>query len=570
MTSRRTAVDLWRAASCSCSWPRVFAGLTTAGRPSVGAAGAVGAARSRDGRPPTAGIAAAQQRLADVPGDWRDLGAARGVLRGAGPDHRATPRTTPKAEGSLERSLALRPDDNDRRAHRAGRAGQRPARLRRRAATGRAGAWPNPYGATAYGVLDRRPHPARRLRRGDGAVRRMLELKPGHRRPSPAPRTTPSCAATGPATGKRSSRRWLDAGTPADMAYCRDLPGRLACVAGRPRPGRAPLRRRPGGPRRAPCGAGPGPRRGGAGRGRRGPPRATPASSARCRSPEYLVEYGEFLLSVGRADQAARAVRRARRPCGSSSRPTACATTSPSRQFEADHGDPARGARRAEAEFGRRHNIDAADALGWALHKAGRTPRRCPHAAAATASAGRNALLPLPPRRDRARARPGRPGAAHARPEALREPVFPPLLAPRGLARLLTSLGGPRDGARSSWAEPRRRSSCCRAASARRPSAGQLHRQPLRRPAVHAGPASTCVPSSTGPRSRPLQEMPDIAPDGTRARRTWLRRAAAECPALARDVVLTVDGDAVSWTVGATALEIVPGTAGLPTLRLTC
>jgi len=66
------------------------------------------------------------------------------------------------------------------------------------------------------------------------------------------------------------------------------------------------------------------------------------------------------------------------------------------------------------------------------------------------------------------------------------------------------------------------------------------------------------------------QEMPDIAPDGDPGPADLARRAAVECPALARDVVLTVDGDPVSWTVGTTALEIVPGTAGLPTLRLTC
>jgi nickel/cobalt exporter len=66
------------------------------------------------------------------------------------------------------------------------------------------------------------------------------------------------------------------------------------------------------------------------------------------------------------------------------------------------------------------------------------------------------------------------------------------------------------------------------------------------------------------------QELPDIAPNGDPGPADLARRAAVECPALARDVVLTVDGDPVPWTVGATALEIVPGTAGLPTLRLTC
>ena len=66
------------------------------------------------------------------------------------------------------------------------------------------------------------------------------------------------------------------------------------------------------------------------------------------------------------------------------------------------------------------------------------------------------------------------------------------------------------------------------------------------------------------------QELQDIAPDGEPSAATLARAAAADCGTLADDVVLTVDGSRVPWQLGSTTLEVVPGTAGLPTLRLTC
>ncbi|HEU0103383.1 MAG TPA: hypothetical protein VFR07_13785, partial [Mycobacteriales bacterium] len=46
--------------------------------------------------------------------------------------------------------------------------------------------------------------------------------------------------------------------------------------------------------------------------------------------------------------------------------------------------------------------------------------------------------------------------------------------------------------------------------------------------------------------------------------------AGRECPAVAADLTATVDGARLGWTVDAVALEVVPGEADLPTLRLTC
>jgi nickel/cobalt transporter (NicO) family protein len=66
------------------------------------------------------------------------------------------------------------------------------------------------------------------------------------------------------------------------------------------------------------------------------------------------------------------------------------------------------------------------------------------------------------------------------------------------------------------------------------------------------------------------QALLDIAPDGEPSSDVLANQAEVECSELAGDVVLTVDGRTSAWVVGASALEMVPGTAGLPTLRLTC
>lgn len=52
--------------------------------------------------------------------------------------------------------------------------------------------------------------------------------------------------------------------------------------------------------------------------------------------------------------------------------------------FEANHGDPARAVELARRAYAAQPNVKAADALGWALYKAGRTDEATTHAAEAT------------------------------------------------------------------------------------------------------------------------------------------------------------------------------------------
>jgi nickel/cobalt transporter (NicO) family protein len=66
------------------------------------------------------------------------------------------------------------------------------------------------------------------------------------------------------------------------------------------------------------------------------------------------------------------------------------------------------------------------------------------------------------------------------------------------------------------------------------------------------------------------QALQDIAPDGTPSDDELAASAVQQCDALVGDVRLDIDGETASWTVAGTSLEVLPGAAGLPTLRLSC
>ncbi|CAM5454236.1 hypothetical protein SAVIM338S_02848 [Streptomyces avidinii] len=91
----------------------------------------------------------------------------------------------------------------------------------------------------------------------------------------------------------------------------------------------------------------------------------------RAASPQLSLELGELLESLGRGEEA-RAV------YGSLAAQTARGAARGGvneelvlGRFEADHGEPAAAVRRLTAEWARHKSLPVADALGWALHKAG-------------------------------------------------------------------------------------------------------------------------------------------------------------------------------------------------------
>ncbi|MGW0968725.1 tetratricopeptide repeat protein [Streptomyces sp. NPDC002516] len=117
--------------------------------------------------------------------------------------------------------------------------------------------------------------------------------------------------------------------------------------------------------------------------------------------------------------------------------------------FEADHGDPGEAVRALRAEWRRQPGIAVADALGWALHRAGDDKEALDFAVRATdAEHGggvRSALYAY--HRGRIESDLGLPGPARRHlAEALRiNPYFSPLLAPQA-REALAALGDPPAG----------------------------------------------------------------------------------------------------------------------------
>jgi tetratricopeptide (TPR) repeat protein len=156
--------------------------------------------------------------------------------------------------------------------------------------------------------------------------------------------------------------------------------------------------------------------------------------------PEHLVEFGAYLESLGRTEDAEQqfALVGTVRQLFAASGATDDLSTA---LFLADHGDPAAAVTVAQTEFARRQNIDAHDALAWALHSAGRDAEALPHAQQATALGGANASFLY--HRGVIEAAVGQVDQARATlTRALdTNPYFSPLHAPRA-EDLLASLGG--------------------------------------------------------------------------------------------------------------------------------
>lgn len=388
--------------------------------------------------PLTAVIESAQRRLAAVPGDhstWAQLGAAYvEQARVTG-----NPGYYDKAEGALQKSMALRPDGNDVALTGLGAlANARHDFAGAADAAARALAL-NEYSATAWGVLaDARTQLGDYAGAGE-AVHRMVELRPGV---ASFARVSYDAELHGDVIRARSAlEQALEvAGSDSDEAFCRAYLGALAFSTGFPEEAAAQyaagLDVAPGAPALLL-----GQARILAARGDVGAAIAAYAEVAEARPlPEHLVEYGEYLESLGRPDDAARQyalVADVRRLFEASGVQDDLGIA----LFAADHGDPATAVPAAQAEFARRQNIDAADALAWALHSAGRDAEALPYAQQATSLGGRNALFLY--HRGAIEAALGRTDAARASLASALDtnPHFSPLFAPRA-AELLTDLGG--------------------------------------------------------------------------------------------------------------------------------
>lgn len=114
---------------------------------------------------------------------------------------------------------------------------------------------------------------------------------------------------------------------------------------------------------------------------------------ARAPDADHLVEYGELLARAGQrqaaADQFAKAATALAAP------PADGQATEELEQarFEAEYGSPAKAVAHGRAEWARNPNAVTADALAWALHRAGQQAEALRYADKALAEGWRNALF---------------------------------------------------------------------------------------------------------------------------------------------------------------------------------
>jgi tetratricopeptide (TPR) repeat protein len=387
--------------------------------------------------PLAAAISAAQQRLTHLPDDyatWAQLGSAYVEQARVSAD----PTYYEKAEGALQRSLILHPEGND--AALTGQGALANARHDFAAAASTAGRAlaVNPYSATAWGVLT-----DARTQLGDyagatQALQKMLELKPG---PPSFTRASYDAELHGDlATARSALQQALSTADRSAEAYCRTYLGALAFSVGELDEAAAQyadgLRAAPGEPTLLL-----GQARVLAARGNVDAAVQTYQSVVDTRPlPENLLEFGEYLESLGRqaaAEQQYALVQTVRRLFAANGVQDDLSAA----LFAADHNDPVTAVAAAQAEYGRRQNIDAQDALAWALHSAGRDAEALPLAQQATSIGGHNALFLY--HRGAIEGGLGRGEQARATlTEALdTNPYFSPLLAPRA-TKLLDAMGG--------------------------------------------------------------------------------------------------------------------------------
>ncbi|MFC7309872.1 tetratricopeptide repeat protein [Streptomyces monticola] len=298
---------------------------------------------------------------------WAVLGSAyvEQARRGADPSY------YPKAQAALERSLKLRPEGNvDALVGMGALANARHdfaaardwGERARRAAPAR---WPAyPVLVDAYTQLG--DYPAAR-----DALQRLLDLRPG------LPAFTRAgyeleMRGRGDEAADALHRALDDATSRSDRAFCLHRLGELAWERGEVRGAlrsyedalRADAKAHQALAGRAKA------------RAALGDTRAALADyeqlTERVPLPEYVLARGELLQSLGREREAGEQyeVLRAEIALFAENGATDDLTLG---LFEADHGSPERAVRQLRGEWKRRQSVLVADALGWALHRAGRS-----------------------------------------------------------------------------------------------------------------------------------------------------------------------------------------------------
>ena len=338
----------------------------------------------------TQAITTAQAALKDTPDDatqWATLGSAY-VEQGRAT---ADPSYYPKADGALHKSLTLSPDQNLQAM--VGMGMLTNARHDFAAAQGWAGKALtfDPDNATAVGILVDADTQLGDYDAATTAAQRMLNLQPGV---ASFTRASYDAEQHGhDAIAAEALRRALgDATAPADVAFCHHYLGELAFNAGDPttalREYRQGLHDDPGytpalaSAAKAETALGD----------TAGALRDYAEATARLPLPQYVLEYGELLQSLGRTSDATAqyALLDGEQKLFAANGVLDDLTTA---QVLADHGDPVQAVDHARAEWGRRHSVLVADALAWALHKAGNDNEALAYARQAAALGWHNATF---------------------------------------------------------------------------------------------------------------------------------------------------------------------------------
>ena len=338
----------------------------------------------------TQAIAAAQQRLEELPGDydtWSELGSAYVEQARVTAD----PSYYPKAEGALQESMTLRPEGNDPALTGLGALANARHDFAAAADFARRALEINSYSATAYGVLTDALTQLGDYPGATAAVQQMLALRPGI---ASFTRASYDFELHGDIDNARSAlEQALDGaqGTGAE-SFCLYYLGQLAFTNGDLD---AAAERVAAGLEVAPNDPSLilGQARIYAARGDVDDALRSFQNAVNARPlPENFIEFGQYLESLERMEEAqdqfdlAATVRTLFTANG-------VADDLSTALFAADHGDPATAVRAGQAEYARRANIDSSDAMGWALYSAGRYAEALPFAVSATSLGGINALF---------------------------------------------------------------------------------------------------------------------------------------------------------------------------------
>jgi tetratricopeptide (TPR) repeat protein len=336
-----------------------------------------------------ASIAKSQQRLRDVPGDWRTWAGLSSAYLEKG-RVTADPTYYPKAEGAAQESLARHPDGNADANIALGAL----ANARHDFATARdranAAIAVNGYSSAAYGVLTDALTQLGDAAGAAAAVQKMLDLRPGLAAYTRASYDLEQRGQVAQAADLMQ-RALDDATDPNDAAFCRtqlgDLDWQTGDLAGAEKAYTDALTSTPGS-----IAARRGKARVDAANGRTDAALAGYADLTRRNPvPGDLLEYADLLRASGKATEADAQVRLA---AAADSLFTANGgidgiTTA---QLALAQNKPDDAVAAAKGEWDRRQFVDVADAYAWALHKAGRDADALPLARNVTATGAKPAV----------------------------------------------------------------------------------------------------------------------------------------------------------------------------------